>query len=362
MNARRIAVAAVVTVAMVGAAPQAPARTEAVTATAVVTGLEFPAAFTFLPDGRILYAERFNGELRIYDPGTSSDTLFYDIPSVLTEKEQGLLGVAVHPGYPTEPYVYAYVTQAVGVKLKKKNRIVRLTDAGGTGTDFTVLHETKAAGVHNGGVIHFGPDGKLWAVIGELSKPANAQNLAVRMGKVIRLNPDGSVPADNPFPGSAVWSYGHRNMFGFAFDPVTGDPWVTENGPKCNDEVNRVEAGQNYGWGKEQDCALSPAPQNTNRSGPSPVLPLVWITPTVAPTGAAFCDGCGLGADTEGTFLFGTWKPDQIRRLTLNPGRDGVASSAVLYQHSNGVLAVEAASDGTMYFSDPSGIWALDAT
>jgi glucose/arabinose dehydrogenase len=359
----RLAVSALALVVLgSGAAAAAPEHSQAVGATPVVSGLEFPAAFTFLPDGRILYAERFNGELHIYDPDTSSDTLFYDIPQVLTVKEQGLLGVAVHPDYPSQPYVYAYVTQAVGVKLKKKNRIVRLTDAGGTGTDFTVLHETKAAGVHNGGVIHFGPDGKLWAVIGDLSKALNAQTLGIRAGKVIRLNPDGTIPADNPIAGNALWSYGHRNMFGFAFDPVTGDPWVTENGPKCNDEVNRVEPGLNHGWGKEQDCTLSPAPQNTNRSGPSPVMPLVWFTPTIAPTGAAFCDGCGLGAGVEGAFLFGSWKPNQIRQLTLNGARNGVVSWSVLYQHPDGVVAVEAGPDGTIYFSDPSGIWTLDAT
>ena len=130
---------------------------------------------------------------------------------------------------------------------------------------------------HNSGRIAFGPDGFLYAAVGEHSIPSNSQtmngntNLA---GKVLRLGPTGGIPASNPFPGSYVWAYGIRNSFGFAFDPAPGGGlWLTDNGPSCNDEVNRIVKGGNHAWGLEAVCTSPPsAPQNTNQSGPQPRL------------------------------------------------------------------------------------------
>src|SRR5262249_29735556 len=157
---------------------------------------------------------------------------------------------------------------------------------------------------HNGGAIHFGPDRRLYAVIGENGKAPNAQDLTTYAGKVLRMTRTGRVPPDNPFPDSLVWSYGLRNSFGFAFDPLPGDLWETENGPTCNDEVNRIVRGANYGWGPSETCEGT-APGNTNQDGPDPVLPLAVFNPVIAPTGAAFCDGCGLGASLQGRLVFG---------------------------------------------------------
>jgi glucose/arabinose dehydrogenase len=325
----------------------------------LVLSAPWPAAFTFDANGRIFYGERFTGEIRIYDPATQNDTLFYTLPDVQKTGEQGLLGLALHPRYPTRPFVYAYYTRGTnGVE----NAIVRLTDAGGVGSDLKTIITVPAAASHNGGVIHFGPDRRLYAVVGENGNSANAQNLATKLGKVLRMTATGGVPSDNPFPGSVVWSYGLRNSFGFAFDPQTGNLWETENGPTCNDELNRIVAGGNFAWGPSWTCS-GDAPQNTNQDGPEPrFLPLAFYAQTIAPTGAAFCQGCGLGAAVNGRLVFGDYNNGDVHAVTLTADRLAVASQTVIHHHSTLVLAVERAPDRTLYFSDSTGIFQLVRT
>ena len=321
-----------------------------------VLSAPWPAAFTFDPGGRIFYGERFTGEIRIYDPATKSDTLFYTLPDVATSGEQGLLGLALHPGYPGKPFVFAYYTRNTnGVE----NAIVRLTDSGGVGGGLKTLITVPAGGIHNGGVIHFGPDRRLYAVVGENGNPANAQNLGINLGKVLRMTATGGVPSDNPFPGSVVWSFGLRNSFGFTFDPQTGNLWEPENGPECNDELNRIVAGGNFAWGPHETCS-GDAPRNTNQDGPRPrILPRAFYPSTIAPTGAAFCQGCGLGSSLKGRLVFGDYNNGDIHAVTLTADRLDVASQTVVHHHSSGVLGVERAPDGTLYFSDSDGIFRL---
>ncbi len=123
------------------------------------------------------------------------------------------------------------------------------------------MDEKNIATVHNGGRIKFGPDGALYAVVGEHANAVNAQTVNRNTnlgGKVLRMTPDGGVPAGNPFPGSFVWAYGIRNSFGFTFDPTQGSFWLTDNGPSCNDEVNRIVKAGNYGWGPQATCNVPP--------------------------------------------------------------------------------------------------------
>lgn len=328
-----------------------------ITATAVATGLEAPATFTFAPDGRIFYGERLTGEIRILDPSTGSNTAFFSVPDLATSGEQGLLGLALDPAYPTTPYVYVYATQLVdGVA---RNQILRLVDGGGTGTSSEVVYSALASRVHNGGIA-FGPDGHLYAVVGDRQQAGNSQDVENPFGKVLRMTASGGVPADNPFAGRHVWAYGIRNSFGFAFDPRSGQLWETENGPACNDELNRVVAGGNYGWGPSQTCSTPPPPPlNTNQDGPDPVLPLRFYTPVTAPTGAAFCSECGLGTANDGVLFYGTYVSNEIRKVTLTADRAGVSSEDVAYSHDSGILSVERAPSGHLHFSDGSGIYRL---
>ncbi len=334
-------------------------RAAAISAQPVGTSLNFPAAFTFAPDGRIFFGERLTGQIRILNPATGTHTLFFTVTNLLTDGERGLLGVALHPSYPAKPFVYVYATR--DDQGSQRNQIVKIRDTGGVGSDDTVIFssETVAGSYHDGGRILFGPDKKLYAMVGDAHDPVNAQNLGTTAGKMLRMNKRGKAANGNPFQGSRVWSYGHRNSFGFGFDPLTGGLWQTENGPACNDEINLIVAGANYGWGPTATCSNPPpAPFNTNQDGPSPVQPLAFFTPPTAPVGAAFCVGCGLPA-SEGTLFFGTYNTRRILRLVLTANRDGIASITPVYTHCCSVLSIERGPDNALYFSDGGAIYKL---
>jgi len=306
----------------------------------------WPAAFTFTPNGsKIFYVERYSGQIRVHNLGTGSDHRWATIPGIGTDGEQGLVGIALDPRWPRKEFAYAYHTNAAPLE----NRIVRIRKGGGMRT----LLRIPASGNHNGGVIHFGPDGMLYAVTGDAGDPSRSQDRDDAGGKVLRMTKTGKVPASNPFPGSHAFSYGHRNSFGFAFDPESGDLWQSENGPECTDEVNRVVSGGNYGWGSGSACT------DTSTEGPDPIQPEHTWNPVIAPTGVAFCDGCGLGSATEGTLLVGDYNTGRIHRLTLTESRLGVTGEATLYSHEGFVIAVEASPDGEIYFSDDGGIFLL---
>jgi glucose/arabinose dehydrogenase len=357
---RLIVPAAVVAAALLLPAPvlARPAHPQAIGAQLVVGGLDWPAAFTFAPDGRIFYGERYTGTIRIYDPATGSDTPFFTITGLETDGERGLLGVALPPNYAARPFVFAYATRNVSGTIE--NQIIRIRDVGGTGKSARVIftEDVAANTIHNGGRILFGPDGKLYVVIGEANNPSNSQNLTNDAGKILRMTATGGVPADNPFPGSLIWTYGHRNSYGFTFDPLTRNLWETENGPSCNDELNLITKGANYGWGPNENCDDPNPPSNTNQDGPNPVLPLVWFTPTIAPVGAAFCVGCGL-TGAGGSLFFMAYNTSQIWQVVLTADRLGIASESVVYTHSSFVLSMERGPDHLLYFSDGSSIWRL---
>jgi glucose/arabinose dehydrogenase len=173
------------------------------------------------------------------------------------------------------------------------------------------------------------------------------------------MKPSGAVPPNNPFAGSRIWAFGIRSSFGFDFDPLTGFLWATENGPTCNDEVDRISKGANYGWGSNRKCSSPPPPpKNTNRAGPNPIQPQVWFTPTIGPTGLAFCVGCGIPS-AEGAFFFGAFNDNVIRKCTLSANRRTVVSTTSEYTHSAEPLALTRGPDNAIYFTDFQGIYKL---
>jgi glucose/arabinose dehydrogenase len=250
-----------------------------------VARLNQPVGFTFTPAGRIVYLERATGQMRILDPRSGRDRLWHRITGVDSEGERGALGVALHPRWPRMRFAYVFVSRTPRDGALR-NQVLRLRIRGGRSVDRAVLLNSPIGGRanHNGGRIAFGPDGKLYVVIGDGGEdPGTAQTLVGEpRGKILRMNPDGSVPASNPF-GSRVWSYGHRNSIGFAFDPMLGELWQTENGPECNDELNHIVAGGNFAWGPTQSCGTPPMPGDTNQDGPDPrLLPEHTFADTVA--------------------------------------------------------------------------------
>jgi glucose/arabinose dehydrogenase len=351
-------------------APSAPARpvagrmgrsspaAPALVAKPILTNLPDPSGFTFLPDGRLLYGERGTGNIMLYDLSSHQTTKVFTVTNVVYQGEQGLLGLAVDPKWPNKPKIFAYATRNVGGQ--PFDEILRIKVVGDKGVSSSVIWKsgTISGSYHDGGHIAFGPDKKLYAVVGEAHSPSNAQNLNTDAGKVLRMTKRGTAPKDNPFPGKRIFAYGLRNSYGFAFDPQTDLMWETENGPECNDEVNLEQAGENHAWGPSETCSGQP-PQNTNQDGPQPrIMPLTWFVTTIAPTGVVFCDGCGL-TGAEGDLFFGAYNTGEIRQVKLTGDRKGIASMVVAYPFSGSVLSMQRAPDGSIYFSSPNAIYQL---
>jgi len=332
---------------------------EPLTIIPVLSGLNWPVALAFAPDGRWFVAERFTGAIRVVEAGAVRPGPWATL-SVLTGGEQGLLSLAVDPRWAQgDRWVYAYHTyDAAG---RPTNRIVRLFDSGGNGTGLdVVLDGIPASSFHNGGIVEFGPDGALFATTGDAQNPANAQDLGTLAGKVLRMNPDGTVPPDNPFAGTPgangfVYTYGHRNVFGIAFRPSTGQPFITENGPSSGDEVNALVAGGNYGW-----------PTVLGVSGdPRFADPVLAIGSVIAPTEGTFFTGSEIG-NLSGDLVFGDWLRGGLNRVRfVDPGTTEVAMADVIASSPggpNGILDVEDGPDGYLYFTTPSAIYRVNGT
>jgi len=349
-----VAVAAIIVVGIVLWITSPVPSNPAVDLELYLPNLAFPTALAFASDGRIFYAERFTGAIRIIVNGSVLPTPFFTLGNTATSGEQGLLGLALHPDFPATPWVYAYQTfddPSGGLY----NRIVRILASGDVGTAFeVVLDQIPAASFHNAGVIAFAPDGTLFALLGDATQSGLAQDLSALNGKVVRLNADGTVPQDNPFVGIGsanpfVYTYGHRNMFGIAFHPDSGRAYITENGPQDSDEVNLLVPGGNYGWPDVRGKA----------NNPSYVDPLIVYTPVIAPTNAAFYTGSDLPA-WQGDLFFGDWNTRRLHALALQPP-DGtsVANETILATAPAGILDVEMGRDGRMWFTTSSAIYRL---
>ena len=324
--------------------------------TVVRTSLPFPIAVAFAPDGRVFYAERGTGNIQLLGNATTNTTTFYTLSWTDASGERGLLGLALDPDFPNTPYVYAYQTYDDTVNGTIYNRVVRILANGNAGVSHTVvlrLPPLSGATNHNGGVIAFGPDRKLYAVVGENANPSLSQDPMSPMGKVLRMNTDGSPPPDNPFVGNSSWnplvfSYGHRNMFGLAFHRTSGRAYVTENGPQDSDEINLLTAGGNYGWPAVRGIAHAP----------SYIDPIIAYTPVIVPTNAAFYTA-SVPAGSYDHLVFGSFRDGRLRELTLSPDGASVVNESNLATAPEGILDVEMGLDGYLWVTTPSAIYRL---
>jgi glucose/arabinose dehydrogenase len=209
----------------------------------LLTGLDTPWEVAFAPDGRVFITER-PGTIRVLEDGELKRESYAELQTVEIG-EGGQLGLALDPDFESNGHLYAYYTtnRDGGVV----NRLVRLVDEGDEARVDEVLLEAPAASIHNGGRVAVGPDDKLYATLGDVAEGGLAQDRGALAGKIIRLDLDGSVPEDNPFGDSPVYSYGHRNPQGLAWDE-SGNLYAPEHGPTGHDELNLVEPGENYGW------------------------------------------------------------------------------------------------------------------
>jgi len=312
------------------------------TVNAVLTGLNFPVSLKFAPDGRIFYNEKDTGNIRIIQPnGTLLPAPFATVNPVFNTQEAGLLGIALDPSFASNNYVYVYYTFRDSGSFTH-GHIVRYTATGNTGTSprdiFDVTSSAPNTVYHNGGYIKFGPDGKLYAMVGEFHQGQQAQNQTSMTGKMLRMNSDGSVPSDNPSPASLDYALGIRNSFGFDFDSSNNRLIATMAGPNSDDKILIIVKGGNYGW-----------PTCTGIcNDPRFIDPIVDINPIVTPTGIA--------AVAPNSYIFGEYNNGHLVQLQLNTS-GSVLSMTDLYVASGGILAVELGPNNKLYFTTPDTIY-----
>lgn len=278
--------------------------------TVLETGLEAPWSVLRLPSGSALISERDSGSIMERLPAGGMREAG-TVPGVVHQGESGLLGLAVRPES-APAFLYAYLTTA------DDNRVVRMPLSGVPGSYAIGAPEPIVTGIpkasnHDGGRIAFGPDGMLYITAGDASTPANAQNVGSLGGKILRVTAEGQVPADNPFPGSPVWSYGHRNPQGIGWDS-RGTMWASEFGQNTWDELNIIRPGANYGWPTVEGVGNDPAFTD-------PVYQ--WPTDAASPSGLAVVGDTVFLAALRGERLWTAWSTDGAAPVTAAPFFDG---------------------------------------
>jgi len=310
----------------------------------VAGGLETPWAIAFASDGRVFVTER-PGRIRIIKNG-KIQTEPWMILDAYEVGEAGLMGLALDPGFGRNRLVYvAYTYRDSSGRLK--NRLVRLRDDAATGKgimDKILVDGVAGSNNHNGGRVKFGPDGKLYWTIGDAQNGRLSQAVSSLNGKILRLNPDGTIPSDNPLGTSLVYSYGHRNPQGLAWQPGTGRLYATEHGPSgfqgcCMDEVNLIEAGKNYGWPVIRG-------DQTQEGMVAPVLHS-GESETWAPGGATFVTH----GPWVGSLLFTGLRGQSLYRLVLDPKepRKVVSFERLFVRQFGRLRDVAEGPDGAIY-------------
>lgn len=289
----------------------------------VVDGLELPWGLDFLPDGSALVTQRDTAEILRLTPGQPAEVVA-TVSDVVPGGEGGLLGLAVSPDYESDRLVYLYFTAATD------NRVgtVTLSDP----TPQPIITGIPKASIHNGGRVEFGPDGKLYVTTGDAADGDHSQDPDSLGGKILRLEPDGSIPDDNPDPESPVYTLGHRNVQGLAWTE-SGDAYASELGQNTFDEVNRVEPGANYGWPVVEGPGGEP--EYTD-----PIV--TWPTSQASPSGAAIHGDTMFVAALRGA------------RLWLVP-LSGGEPEAVLHGDHGRLRTVDIGPDGWLWITTGNG-------
>jgi glucose/arabinose dehydrogenase len=316
----------------------------------------YPTALAFAPDGRLFWAERA-GTVRVWQNGASK--VFATVPTVTTEagggySERGLLGLAISPGFAQDHLVYAFYSNTD----RTHQTVVRWTDCAGTGTNATTVVTLPAGGdcCHKGGRLAFAPDGHLLVTLGEEHTAAAAQNTGDVRGKLLRYNPDGGIPADNPF-GNAVWAYGLRNPFGIAVS-ASGQVAIINNGPSgdagspstgYDTVITAVARGSGHQWPLCYGYSHPIAPATSCGGQPGPD----WSSEasTVVPTGGTFVDASG-PAGYAGHLVFCTFNSGG---RILTPGSPATVAAAAPQCR----LDIRQGPNHALYYSDTSGIYRL---
>jgi aldose sugar dehydrogenase len=285
-----------------------------------VVNANFPVGMVFLPDGSLLYNEKTTGNVRLIDPdGTTQIEPVINLPTDALQ-ERGMLGIAIDPNFEENQFVYVVHTRLGTARDFPSNELVRFRLVDGQAEDLTVLAsypiETGEL-FHNGGNVHFDNEGYLFLSLGDYGNAAFSQDLTVPQGKIHRfeVTEEGIIPAiGNPFgDDNSVYAYGFRNPFDFTFDRANNRLYTTEVGPSCDDEVNIVLMGFNYGWRENYECAGTDLIVGIDRYIP----PMLSYTPVEAPTGIIIYRGAAF-PEWQGNLFFCNWLFGDLRRVVLD--------------------------------------------
>jgi glucose/arabinose dehydrogenase len=324
--------------------------------------ISMPWGMAWLPGGDMLVTDR-NGEIFRVSNGETGDPLG-GVPEVHTNGQGGLLDIVLHPDYATTGWIYLSYASEEGVGEGSNTAIIRAKLDGNRLTDHETLYkgaENSMRGQHYGGRMIFDNDGYLYFSIGDRGDHfTNVQDLSRDGGKIYRLNDDGSVPSDNPFVDqdnahSAIWSYGHRNPQGIDINPVTGQVWASEHGPRGGDEINIAEAGKNYGWpyvGYGINYNGEPLAEAT--SGEGIEQPIWYWDPSIAVAGIAFVTSDRY-PELQNHLLVGALRATKLELLEIHDDR--VLRRTDLLTDIGRVRAVSQGPDGYVYLGiDGEGI------
>jgi glucose/arabinose dehydrogenase len=329
----------------------------------VASGLEHPWGLAFLADGRILVTER-PGRLRIVDANGRLSAPLAGVPAVLASGQGGLLDVAIDPRFAENQLVYlAFSEPGDGGTSGTAVARGRLGDGRLENVEVIYRQQPKVrSSGHFGSRLVFARDGKLFVTQGDRQTGAfrlQAQDLSSGIGKVVRINPDGSIPSDNPFAGRGnarpeIWSYGHRNVQAAALHPETGQLWTVEHGARGGDELNHPEAGKNYGWPTITygiDYSGSTIGEGTEKAGME--QPVYYWDPVIAPSGMVFYTGDRYPG-WNGSVFVGSLDPGALVRLTIDNGRV-TREERYLGELNARIRDVQQGPDGLLYLVTDSG-------
>ena len=322
----------------------------------VTAALSQPVAMDFAPDGRLFVCEK-SGNLRIIKNGSLLPTPFMTL-NVDTYQERGLLGVAFDPNFPIDKYIYVYYTPNIA---PAHNRVSRFLVSSGNpdlvqaGSEQILLElENLNAGIHNGGAIHFGADGKLYIAVGENSQPTMAQRLDIVLGKIARINKDGSIPTDNPFYATqsgrarAIWAYGMRNPFTFAVQPGTGRIFVNDVGQDKWEEIDDLQRGNNYGWADAE---------GTDALDPNFAYTKPWLaydhTQGCSIIGASFYNPANkqFPASYVGKYFYGDYCQGWIKNVDVNTKATAGFATGI-----SNLVDIKTGPEGALYYLTLNGV------
>ena len=331
--------------------------------TQVADGLAVVWGMCFLSSKQLLLTER-EGAVKLVDVGSGRITRLKNVPAVLAQGQGGMLDVALSPDYEKTGWIYFTYVKDVDIDSEGATVLARAKLSGDRFKDWQTLLVTKSESdetYHFGSRIAFDTQGHVYFGVGDRGVRHNAQDLSNHAGAIMRLNLDGSVPADNPYAADnrllpEVWSFGHRNPQGMAYDAVNKRLWSIEHGPRGGDEINLIKKGANYGWpvisyGKEYWGPVAVG-EGTHREGME--QPVKVYTPSIAPGILLFYSGEGLPA-WQGNLFSGVLKLQHLNRIVLSPQGEVIKEERLLQDLGERIRALAQSPEGWLYFSTDSG-------